>query len=61
MKIHFVRDGKLMKEKIENKRIELDKLISSNNAKLSEGKILEVSMQLDVLITTYYKESAFDK
>lgn len=47
-----------MKEKIIRKKSLLNKLVSIDDVKLSEGKILEVSKQLDILIVEYYKAGA---
>jgi hypothetical protein len=47
-----------VEKQIQDTRALLDELVSNSNAKLSEGKILEVSVQLDDLISTYYKESS---
>lgn len=48
-----------MKEKIQSKRELLDKLVLSNEAKLTEGEILEISKQLDLLIAEYYENVTF--
>jgi hypothetical protein len=47
--------GKDMNNVIESTRAILDQLVLDDNSKLSEGKILEVSTQLDVLILNYYE------
>lgn len=48
-----------MEEKIESTRSILEELVSEDNRNLHEGKILEVSQQLDVLLTAYYENSSF--
>jgi hypothetical protein len=45
-------------EEIESARSILEELITEENAILCDGKILEVSMQLDDLIVTYYEKSS---
>lgn len=52
------RMDQTMKEKITIMKSLLDKLVSMDNVKLSEGKILEVSKQLDILILEYHKAGA---
>jgi hypothetical protein len=51
--------GRVLEKQIQEMRVLLDELVSNSNAKLCEGKILEVSVQLDDLIATYYGESSF--
>jgi hypothetical protein len=48
-----------VEKQIQETRALLDELVSNSNAKLCEGKILEVSKQLDKLIALYYDESSF--
>jgi hypothetical protein len=48
-----------MEKQIQETRALLYELVSNSNAKLSEGKILEVSKLLDKLIALYYDESSF--
>lgn len=48
----------LIKEEIEDIRDLLGKLVSAKNAIFNEGKILELSKELDILIAEYYKESS---
>ena len=50
--------GELVERKIESIRSILDELVAENNTTLSEGRILEVSEQLDDLIAIYYEESS---
>lgn len=47
-----------MEENIEHIRMVLDKQVTIIDAKLGEGKILEVSKQFDMLIALYYNESS---
>jgi hypothetical protein len=49
----------LVEKQIQETRALLDELISNSNAKLCEGKILEVSKLLDKLIALFYDESSF--
>jgi hypothetical protein len=49
---------RLVENQIQEMRTLLNQLVSNSNAKLCEGKILEISVQLDDLISTYYKESS---
>jgi hypothetical protein len=48
-----------VEKQIQETRALLDELVSKYNAKLYEGKILEVSKLLDKLIALYYDESSF--
>jgi hypothetical protein len=50
--------GMLLEKQIQDTRALLDELVSNSNAKLCEGKILEVSVKLDDLISTYYWKSS---
>lgn len=50
----------IIKEKINDIRMLLDKLISKNDENLYDGKILEISRQLDILIAEYYEKSSFN-
>lgn len=61
MIIEFIllRVGETMEEKIVYTRRLLDKLVSTDDANLSEGRILEVSKQLDILIVAYYEKVSF--
>jgi hypothetical protein len=47
-----------VEKQIQETRALLDDLVSKSNAKLCEGKILEVSKQLDDLISIYYVEGS---
>jgi hypothetical protein len=47
-----------VEKQIQETRALLDELVAASNAKLCEGKILEVSKQLDGLIAVYYGESS---
>jgi hypothetical protein len=48
----------LITEEIEDTKELLDKLVSEDNPILNEGKILEVSEELDILIAAYYEEGS---
>jgi hypothetical protein len=45
-----------VEEKIESTRSILQQLVAIDNAKLYEGEILEISVQLDILIAKYYEK-----
>jgi hypothetical protein len=47
-----------VEQKIESTRSILNELVSDSNAMLHEGEILQLSVQLDMLIATYYLESS---
>lgn len=53
--------GIFMEIKIEFKRSILERLLMDENTKLTEGKILKVSTELDELITAYYVENLIEK
>lgn len=59
MKNCFIRDGILVEQNIERMRALLDDLVSNSNGELYEGKVLEVSKQLDKLIAAYYETSSW--
>jgi hypothetical protein len=46
-----------LEERIESTRSILQQLVAGDNAKLCEGEILELSVQLDILIAQYYEEN----
>jgi hypothetical protein len=50
--------GEKVEQKIESTRSILNEMVSESNAVLSEGEILEISVQLDKIIAEYYGESS---
>jgi hypothetical protein len=46
----------LIEESIEEVRLMLDELASGSDTVLYEGKVLEISKKLDILICNYYKQ-----